>query len=135
MYKLEEGEMIGERKSVLIVDDDEDIIEQERAIISQEYNVDLAYSGAEALEKVSRKRYDCIILDVMMNTLSDGLDTAKKLKENEATDKIPIIMLTSVNEHYDYRTQINADYFPNDRWLNKPVDPKMLLQSINELVH
>jgi CheY-like chemotaxis protein len=127
--------MMGERKSVLIVDDDEDIIQQEKAIISQEYNVDLAYSGAEALEMASRKRYDCIILDVMMNTLSDGLDTAKKLKENGATGSIPIIMLTSVNEHYDYRTQINANYFPNDRWLDKPIEPKILLQNIDELVH
>jgi CheY-like chemotaxis protein len=127
--------MAVERKSVLLVDDDEDLVERERAILAQAYNVDLAYSGAEALEKAGRKKYDCIILDVMMHTLSDGLDTAKRLKEDVATGMIPIIMLTSVNEHFDYRTQINASYFPNDRWLDKPVDPNVLLQKVEELVH
>ncbi|MDM7995518.1 MAG: response regulator [Acidobacteriota bacterium] len=122
------------KRTVLLVDDDEDLIEQVRMVVSREYNVDLAHSGEEALNKVGQKSYDCIVMDIMMQTLSDGLDTAKKLKENEATKAIPIVMLTSVNEHYDYRSQINESYFPNDKWLNKPVNPKEILREINALV-
>ncbi len=122
------------KKTVLLVDDDIDLIEQVRRVVAKEYNVDLAHSGEEALDKIEHKNYDCIVMDVMMQTLSDGLDTAKKLKANSATKSIPIVMLTSVNDHYDYRSQINESYFPNDKWLNKPVHPEEILREIRALV-
>jgi CheY-like chemotaxis protein len=123
-----------EKKTVLLVDDDEDLLEQVRLVVSREFNVELARSGEEALAGLKKNRYDCIVMDVMMRSLSDGLDTAKKIKESSATNAIPIIMLTSVNEHFDYRTQIDESFFPNDKWLDKPVDPNILLQEIKRLV-
>lgn len=126
--------MSKEKKTVLLVDDDEDMIEQVRSVVAKEFNVETASSGKEALGKIEKKSYDCIVMDVMMQTLSDGLDTAKKLKENTATRAIPIVMLTSVHEHYDYRTQIDEAFFPNDKWLDKPVKPDVLLQEIKKLI-
>ncbi len=126
--------MGNERKTVLLVDDDPDLLEQSRAIVEREYNVELASSGQEALDKLGKKNYDCIVLDVMMQNLSDGLDTAKKIKSNAATNTIPVIMLTSVNEHFDYRTQIDESFYPNDKWLDKPVKGEVLLQEIRKLV-
>ncbi|MBN1568167.1 MAG: response regulator [Acidobacteria bacterium] len=125
--------MGNEKKAVLLVDDDDDVIEQIRTVVAQEYEVDTANSGKEALARIAKKKYDCIVMDVMMQTLSDGLDTAKKLKENTATATIPIVMLTSVNESYDYRSQIDESYFPKDKWLDKPVNPKVLLREIRKL--
>ena len=122
------------KKAVLLVDDDVDLIEQVRLVVEKEYAVDVAYSGEEALKKVDGKTYDCIVMDVMMQSLSDGLDTAKKLKENDATKSIPVIMLTSVNDHYDYTSQIDKSYFPNDKWLNKPFKPEVLMAEIKNLV-
>ena len=43
-------------------------------------------------------------------------------------------MLTGVNEHFDYRTQIDESFYPNDVWLDKPVDPKMLMREIRKLI-
>lgn len=126
--------MGNDRKMVLLVDDDEDILEQTSMIVAREYDVDCANSGEEALDKIAKNKYDCIVMDVMMKTLSDGLDTAKIIKENDATKTIPIIMVTGVNNHFDYRTQIDIKHFPKDKWLNKPVDPKTLLQEIQRLV-
>jgi CheY-like chemotaxis protein len=122
------------RKTVLLVDDDPDLLEQSRRIVEREFNVDLANSGEEALEKLGKKNYDCIVMDVMMQNLSDGLDTAKKIKSNVATRTIPVIMLTSVNEHFDYRTQIDENFYPNDRWLDKPVKADVLLEEIKKLI-
>jgi CheY-like chemotaxis protein len=122
------------RKTVLLVDDDQDLLEQSRIIVEKEYAVDVAYSGEEALKKVAEKQFDCIVMDVMMESLSDGLDTAKKIKANDATKSIPVIMLTSVNEHYDYSSQVESDYFPNDKWLNKPVKPDVLVAEIKKLI-
>jgi CheY-like chemotaxis protein len=134
MSKRKESEMGNEKKTVLLVDDDEDLLEQARVVVAREFDVELARSGAEALAKLEKKRYDCIVMDVMMRSLSDGLETAKKIKENSATKLIPVIMVTSVNEHFDYRTQIDESFFPNDKWLDKPVDPIVLLREIKGLV-
>ncbi len=125
---------MADQKTVLLVDDDVDLVEQVRLVVSKKYAVEVAYSGGEALAKIAAKKFDCIVMDVMMENLSDGLDTARKLKEDPSTRSIPVIMLTSVNKHYDYRTQVDESYFPNDKWLDKPVDPKVLLEEIEKLV-
>jgi adenylate cyclase len=125
--------MGNDRKTVLLVDDDDDILERTRMVVAREYDVDCANSGEEALDKIAKKKYDCIVMDVMMQSLSDGLDTAKIIKGNDATKAIPIIMLTGVNSHFDYRTQIDINYFPKDKWLNKPVDSETLLKEIKRL--
>ena len=122
------------KKTVLLVDDDVDLLDQTRLVVEKEYAVDVAYSGDEALKKVAGKTYDCIVMDVMMESLSDGLDTAKKIKADEATRSVPVIMLTSVNEHYDYSSQVDTNYFPNDKWLNKPVKPEVLVAEIRKLI-
>jgi CheY-like chemotaxis protein len=122
-----------DKKRVLLVDDDEDALEQTRIAVAQEYDVDIAYSGEEVLDKLKKNHYDCVVMDVMMQTLSDGLDTAKLIKENPETNAIPIIMLTGVNQCFDYRSQIDGDFFPKDSWFSKPVDPDRLLQEIKKL--
>jgi two-component system cell cycle response regulator len=129
-----EDSMSGDKKRVLLVDDDADAMEQTRMAVAREYEVDLAYSGEEVLNKLKMEHYDCIVMDVMMQTLSDGLDTAKMIKENPSTSAIPIIMVTGVNQCFDYRSQIDADFFPKDRWFSKPVDLNRLLQEIKRLV-
>ncbi len=122
------------RKIVLLVDDDVDVIEQMKIAIEKEYNVMIAGSGEEALEKLAETKPDCIVLDVMMSHLSDGLDITKKIKENNATKDIPIIMLTGVNQYYDYSTQVEEGYFPYDKWLNKPIKSEKLLEEIKSLI-
>jgi CheY-like chemotaxis protein len=122
------------RKTVLLVDDDVDIIEQYKQAVEKEYNVLTAHSGEETLEKLSQIKPDCIVLDVMMSHLSDGLDLSKKIKEDSATKDIPIIMLTGVNQSYDYSTQIDKSYFPYDKWLDKPIKPKKLVQEIKSIL-
>ena len=42
--------------------------------------------------------------------------------------------MTSVNDVYDYRSQIEASFFPHDRWLDKPVQPEILLRTIREIL-
>jgi two-component system alkaline phosphatase synthesis response regulator PhoP len=125
---------MGATKRVLLVDDDDDILSQLELVIGREYQVATALSGSECLAAVTAQKPDLIVLDVIMDNLGDGLETAKKLKESRETAAIPIIMLTSVNESYDFRTQVDAGYYPNDRWLDKPVKPDAVLREIKALI-
>ena len=122
------------KKLVLAVDDDADILKQLETALSGTYKVVTASSGKECLERVKAARPDCIVMDVMMGELCEGLETAKTLKEAKDTAKIPILMLTSVNESYDYRSQVDASYFPHDTWLDKPIKAQKLLEEVGRLI-
>lgn len=125
---------MSKEQTILIVDDDQDLVEQHKLALEGEYTVDIAFSGEECKGKVAAKKPDLIVMDVMMNDLSDGLDTAKELKEDDATKDIPIIMVTSVNDIYNYRDQVDDDYFPKDKWLDKPVKGDVLLAEVKKLI-
>ena len=122
------------KKTVLVVDDDMDILKQIDAALRGTYTVVTASSGQECIQHVKKARPDCIVMDVMMHELCEGLETAKALKAAQDTAGIPIIMLTSVNESYDYRSQTDANYFPHDTWLDKPVKPQKLLAEVSRLI-
>jgi len=125
---------MGNTKRILLVDDDDDILSQLELVIGKEYEVATAMSGSECLAAVAAQKPDLIVLDVIMDNLGDGLETAKKLKESPETADIPVIMLTSVNESYDFRTQVDSGYYPNNRWLDKPVKPDTVLKEIKALI-
>ena len=118
------------KKLVLVVDDDADLRKQMSMMLEKQYRVATAASGKECLESVAKERPDCIIMDVIMDDLTDGLETAKKIKEDKKTQDIPVLMLTSVNQSYDYRSQVDASYFPHDCWMDKPVKAEKLLKEV-----
>jgi len=119
-----------EKKMVLVVDDDADMRKLMEVALQATYRVISASSGKECILAVAKEKPACIVMDVMMDGITDGLETAKLLKEEKMTKDIPIIMLTSVNESYDYRSQIDANFFPHDTWLDKPVKPARLLMEV-----
>ncbi len=123
-----------DKKLVLVVDDDADIREQIKGMLEAQYDVALAASGRECVLSIGERRPDCVVMDVMMEGICDGLETAKQLKESAETKDIPIILLTSVNKSFDYREQADASYFPHDVWIDKPVKAERLLKEIANLV-
>jgi CheY-like chemotaxis protein len=125
---------MAERKTVLAIDDDPDVLEFIKSVLSPHYNVETGCSGAECLDRVGSIFPDVILLDVIMAHLSDGLDCLRKLKESPNTKKIPVVMMTSVNDIYDYRSQIEASFYEHDRWLDKPVKPDILLKTVREII-
>ena len=119
-------------QKILIVDDEPNIREVVELYLRREgYEVEVTGDGAAALEAIERKAPDLIVLDLMLPVLG-GIQLTRTLREGHYD--IPIIMLTSVNEHYDYRNQVDTAYFPNDKWLDKPVKPDVLLEEIGKLV-
>ncbi len=122
------------RKTILLVDDDSVFVEAVAAVLESRYDIKTASNGTEALESVAREHPDLIILDVMMDYISEGFDVARKLRQDSATEAIPIIMLTGVDQMYNYRMEVDESWVPSDRYLEKPVAPEKLLAEVESLI-
>lgn len=85
-------------KKILLIEDDESISFLYKRQLDQAGLLTDAYlTGQEGLSAASQKKYDIILLDIMLPDIN-GLDILKKLKENEATKKIPVIFLTNLGQ-------------------------------------
>ena len=90
---------MSEKKRILVVDDEPDFCSIVQMNLEKEgFEVEIAYSGPEGLEKVSANPPDAIVLDIMMPEM-DGYQVCKKLKADEKYADIPIILLTAVASH------------------------------------
>ena len=112
------------RKRILVVDDDEMNLKRTRMILEKYYNVLLAESGREALEKIRTEKVDLILLDIAMPKM-DGIETFKRMKD--AFVDIPVIFLTASGYEDDVRNAISLGAV---NYLKKPFFPKELLKRV-----
>lgn len=92
------------RKTILVADDDAMNLKRTRMILEKNYNILLAESGKEALEKMKSEKVDLVLLDIAMPVM-DGLETFKQMKESKV--EIPVIFLTASGYEDDVKTAIN----------------------------
>jgi CheY-like chemotaxis protein len=86
------------KNKILIVDDEPDTLDTLAAILrARKYEVMIASSGAEGIEKAKKEKPDLILLDILMPNI-DGYEVCTRLKLDKDTSKIPIIMLTAFSE-------------------------------------
>jgi DNA-binding response OmpR family regulator len=82
-------------KKILIIDDEQDFVDTVSfGLQANGFEVSCALDGPSGIEKSKTDNPDLIILDLMMPAM-DGYEVAKKLKADDTTSKIPIIMLTA----------------------------------------
>ena len=94
------------------------------------YETAAAYDGEEALRKVESERPDLILLDVMLPKI-DGFEVCRRLRANEATAVIPIIMITALKDTEDRIRGLDAGA---DDFLSKPFDRGELLARVRGLL-
>ena len=117
--------------SILLVDDDpllRTLVEHKLRL--RGFEVISAESGEEGLKQASIKRPDLIVLDAMLPEL-DGFEVLQRLKEDEATQAIPVIMLTARKQETDIVSALSKgarDY------LVKPFLPEELVMRIRNLL-
>jgi CheY-like chemotaxis protein len=123
---------------ILIIDDDPDIILSTRMCLEQEgHEVIDAKNGREGLDRIKADLPDLIILDVMMDTATEGFQLALKLRQPDpasdlaAYSKIPILMLTAIHSTTPLRFETDIDYLPVELFVDKPIDPDDLVNKVN----
>lgn len=126
---------------ILIVDDDQDIVDSLTVILeSRDYQVAVKPDTDNIVEDVMDINPDLIILDIMFpEDPQAGFIAARALSKNASLKKIPILVLSAVNQRSDLsfgfsEADISDDFLPVEAFIEKPVEPKILLDRIDQLL-
>ncbi len=126
---------------ILIIDDDPDIVLAARLCLqSAGHEVFDASNSEKGLSLLAEIKPDLIILDVMMDSATEGFQTALTLRSPDvasplaAYSRIPIVMLTALHSTTDLRFAPDQDYLPVDVFIDKPIDPDVLISKVNALL-
>jgi CheY-like chemotaxis protein len=122
---------------ILIIDDDPDILTSVKIVLeSAGHEVLEATNGKTGLKVLKEDRPDLIILDVMMDTATEGFQLALQLKNPDPKSgfaefsNIPILMLTAIHSTTPLRFEADIDYLPVELFVDKPIDPEELLKKV-----
>jgi len=122
-------------KTILVVDDDRDLVDSVKAYLqARGYAVTTAHSGIEAREELGRKRPDLVVLDIMMDYDTDGFNVAYKLHEEPETERVPVIIMSGFTKELETKTHIFEPMmyreWPAAKFLEKPVKLSVLAETI-----
>jgi DNA-binding response OmpR family regulator len=126
---MEEAKMAP--RKILLVDDSETILQMEQLILEKDaYELIVARDGEEGVAKAVKNRPDLILMDVVMPKMN-GFEAVRKLRENQHTSTVPIVMVTSKAE----AESMEAGYVSgcND-YIIKPIDSLELLTKVKNLI-
>ena len=118
------------RYKLLVVEDDKEIRKYLREILGREYRVLEAEDGLQGLELVIKELPDCVITDVMMPEM-DGIELCKKIKTNEKTCHIPVILLTAKTA---IEQRIEGLEVGADSYIPKPFNVTHLRTRVRKLI-
>ena len=116
--------------TILLVEDNEELLQILNSLFSPTYRVLLARNGKEGLEKARAERPDIIVSDVMMPEMS-GTEMCLKIKNDFDVCHIPVVLLTALTSA---EQNIEGLQRGADDYINKPFNAKVLLARCNNLV-
>ncbi len=132
-----------EEAKILIIDDDPDIVEALKMTLeANRYKVFTAANGTEGLKQVKAVKPNLIILDVMMDTVTEGFQVSYQLRNRDPKSEyapysnIPILMLTAIVEkkHMKFSPGTDGDFLPVDDFVEKPIRPQVLLEKVKKML-
>ncbi len=130
-------------QKILIIDDDPDIVEAMRMPLeANDYEVISASCGTDGLQLAKDQTPDLIILDVMMETDTEGFHVAYELRSEgpdsdyKACREIPILMITAISQKkgMNFSPEKDDTFLLVDGFIEKPVQPGDLLKKVAELL-
>lgn len=119
------------RHRILVVDDDEHIQKSLSQYLEMEdFEVEVASSGQEALDRAALQAFDLVLLDIMMPEM-DGFEVVEILRAQEATSRVPIILLTARGQDTDV---LKGYHLGVSSYLTKPFNLDELVETIREVL-
>lgn len=122
---------------VLVVDDDPDYQAAVRQLLENaDYDVISAYTKQEGMQALREASPDLIVLDIMMEGISDGFHFLYEMRSDADAELPPVLSVSSIRERagYDFSPTTDEGYFPADDFLSKPVEPGELLRHVELLL-
>ena len=119
------------KSTIVVVEDEEDIYEVVRYNLEKEgFHVHGAFSGEIAHKKITAHQPDLVLLDLMLPGIS-GLDLCRKLKQQDDTRQIPIIMVTAKTEDSDIVAGLELGA---EDYITKPFSPRVLIARVRSVL-
>ncbi len=131
MVQTLETEKANSQPSILLVEDNEELLGFLSDIFRKKYNTYQACNGMEALEIARKYPIDLVISDVMMPEM-DGMSLCRNLKEDISTSHIPIILLTAKSDTEDIMKGYESGA---EAYVPKPFDPEILELQVKNIMH
>jgi signal transduction histidine kinase/DNA-binding response OmpR family regulator len=128
--KLEPVQHHNKEKTVLVVEDNPDLLVVISDIIGKAYNVITAFNGKEGLIQTKAHSPDIIVSDILMPVM-DGMQMCIEVKKNPATCHIPVILLTALDSQ---ETTLKCFDIGADVYITKPFNEFLLLSQIKNLI-
>jgi len=122
---------------ILVIDDEPDFLLAVQMVLeANDFEMETATTPEEGIDKVLSAKPDLVILDVMMPTGYEGFDVAREIREKHKLIELPILMLTSIHKSkkVPYRFAPDEEYLPVDVFLDKPIEPEALVDTIREML-
>lgn len=130
-----------DKKRILLVDDDPDVrLSLRLPLETAGYMISEAANPKEGLAAMKKEKPDLLILDVMMDSATSGFQFALDLHSDDPKSELiafkdtPIIMLTAIHDTTSLRFSPDKDYLPVQTFLEKPVEPDVLLAAVKKLL-
>lgn len=127
--------MSGEQ--ILVVDDDKDLVNVVKAMLENAgYRVVTASNTKEARQTITMVTPDLAIIDVIMDSLTAGIELAQEFRADKRLSTMPLIMMTGINQEMSFNIGPESEegYLPVDVFMEKPVDPGELLNNVRNLL-
>lgn len=120
-----------ERPLIVVADDDDDVLALVAYRLERSgYDIVRAHDGEEALRLILERRPDLAVLDVMMPGL-DGYELTRRIRQDEATSRMPIILLTARVQEADVTRGFEAGA---DDYIEKPFSPQELRARVQSIL-
>ena len=125
-------------KKLLIIDDDPDFVDGIKSILkTADYQVDAAYNPKDGFKALETGQYDMLLLDIMMGRGAEGIMIARKMRKDAKLREMPVLILTGMREQIAFLfpgEQVHPRFVAVDELVEKPVEPKLLLEKVSTLL-
>ena len=130
--------MMNAQKKLIIIDDDPDYVAGIKSVLlTANYSVEVAYNPKDGFKALQTNRYDLLLLDIMMGRGAEGVALARKIRKDPVLRELPVLIITGLREQIAFLfpgQPVHPHFVETDELLEKPVEPKLLLEKVSALL-